>query len=71
MCSGVHSNIFDMLFNVIRSLWESFRELKRVVMSFVNNDLSNVKDFESLEIGLRVCSEKQGTAQLYYTGIVQ
>ena len=33
-----------------------------VVMLFVNEDVSNVKDFESCEIGLRVCSEKQGTA---------
>ena len=31
-------------------------------MSFVNEGVSNVKDFESCEIGLRVCSEKQGTA---------
>ena len=31
-------------------------------MSFVNEDVANVKDFESsLEIGLRVCSAKQGT----------
>ena len=36
--------------------------LKHVVMSCVTDDVSNVKDFESYEIGLRVCSEKQGTA---------
>ena len=28
----------------------------------MNEGVSNVKDFESYEIGLRVCSEKQGTA---------
>ena len=36
---------------------------KHVVMSFMNEDVSNVKDFESFEIGLRICSEKQGTAE--------
>ena len=28
----------------------------------MNEGVSNVKDFESYEIGLRVCSKKQGTA---------
>ena len=44
--------------------------LKHVVMSCVTDDVSNVKDFESYEIGLRVCSEKQGTA-LQHDAVVQ
>ena len=39
------------------------RELKSAIISFVNEGVSNAKDFESCEIGLRVCSKKQGTAK--------
>ena len=37
----------------------------REVSTHMNEGVSNVKDFESCEIGLRVCSEKQGTAVAY------
>ena len=56
-CSGVNSNLFEMLFIAIHTLWESFRdglglatESAHIVMSFVTDDVSNVKDFESCEI---------------------
>ena len=59
----MHRDIFDILLLSIHTSWESFsRESEHVVMLFVNEDVSNMKDFESCKIGLCVCSEKQGTA---------
>ena len=64
-CSGVNSNLFEMLFIAIHTSWESFRdglglatESAYIVMSFVTDDVSNVKDLSLARYRVTRLSEK-------------